>query len=609
MRFLVTMATNVTKIERQRENPHWVDWRIHHLKHIMSDTISGEDAGAGVDVMLEATALYDQENFKAARLLFEKLLRKASDPSERRDLLFNISSCLASEANFGGALEILQEFEPKDNDLLYNIALCHYKLLQYDAALKYIDLLISNCRDLHPELSIESEPTFATSVEASAAISQKLMDSHIVEGLNLKSAIEFKTKRSFQVAQQSLRSLPIKSEQLLDCVTLHNMAIYESSTNVERSIDKLLYLAHLAKNGHPDDALPCVVPAEVYQNTLTLLLVGDELEVAKEYMMANRGKLEQSVQEDLLRFFEIQAERGTDSAEISYRKLDSLLDHLLAEWQQIYNETEQTNENRIKLSQVQDLVLIVATNQGSILWDSDQYVALERLLKKVEPVCKEEVIFKEDLAHTIYMQEDRYADCLRQYQDLLHELDGQSLLCVDPLVLGNLCVAYVLTGKNASAEALIKKVEAEESSLRSPACFANPALATRQVPLRPQHLCIVNIVIGTLYCVKHNYQFGLDRIFRSLEPLEERLHTNTWFHVKRVILSLLDSHCKQLIYGSDDLMDEVVLFLIECERLGLLVETAREKSKRAKVQPVNDRSSVTYEARYLRSILLQIIHD
>jgi tetratricopeptide repeat protein 30 len=32
------------------------------------------------------------------------------------------------------------------------------------------------------------------------------------------------------------------------------------------------------------------------------------------------------------------------------------------------------------------------------------------------------------------------------------------------------------------------------------------------------HLCIVNLVIGTLYCSKGNYNFGVSRIVKSLEP-------------------------------------------------------------------------------------------
>lgn len=37
------------------------------------------------------------------------------------------------------------------------------------------------------------------------------------------------------------------------------------------------------------------------------------------------------------------------------------------------------------------------------------------------------------------------------------------------------------------------------------------------------HLCIVNLVIGTLYCSKNNYDFGVGRIVKSLEPIQKKV--------------------------------------------------------------------------------------
>ena len=47
------------------------------------------------------------------------------------------------------------------------------------------------------------------------------------------------------------------------------------------------------------------------------------------------------------------------------------------------------------------------------------------------------------------------------------------------------------------------------------------------------HLCIVNLVIGTLYCAKGNFEFGMSRIIKSLEPYNKKLETDTWFYAKR----------------------------------------------------------------------------
>ncbi len=42
------------------------------------------------------------------------------------------------------------------------------------------------------------------------------------------------------------------------------------------------------------------------------------------------------------------------------------------------------------------------------------------------------------------------------------------------------------------------------------------------------HLCIINMVIGTLYCAKGNYEFGISRIIKSLEPAKT-LSSDTWY--------------------------------------------------------------------------------
>jgi tetratricopeptide repeat protein 30 len=39
----------------------------------------------------------------------------------------------------------------------------------------------------------------------------------------------------------------------------------------------------------------------------------------------------------------------------------------------------------------------------------------------------------------------------------------------------------------------------------------------------------VNLVIGTLYCAKGNFEFGISRIIKSLEPYEKKLGTDTWY--------------------------------------------------------------------------------
>jgi len=61
------------------------------------------------------------------------------------------------------------------------------------------------------------------------------------------------------------------------------------------------------------------------------------------------------------------------------------------------------------------------------------------------------------------------------------------------------------------------------------------------------HLCIVNLVIGTLYCTKGNYDFGAQRVIKSLEPMQKKLGTDTWFYAKRCLMALVETLAKHML--------------------------------------------------------------
>lgn len=61
------------------------------------------------------------------------------------------------------------------------------------------------------------------------------------------------------------------------------------------------------------------------------------------------------------------------------------------------------------------------------------------------------------------------------------------MLEISAIVLANLCVCYILTNSNEAAEEVMKRTEREEA---------------QRPERRSFHLCIINLVIGTLYCSK-----------------------------------------------------------------------------------------------------------
>lgn len=71
------------------------------------------------------------------------------------------------------------------------------------------------------------------------------------------------------------------------------------------------------------------------------------------------------------------------------------------------------------------------------------------------------------------------------------------------------------------------------------------------------HLCIINLVIGTLYCAKGNYEFGISRVIKSLEPYNKKLEADTWYYAKRCFVSLMDMLSKHMIVVPDSTYHEV----------------------------------------------------
>ena len=63
----------------------------------------------------------------------------------------------------------------------------------------------------------------------------------------------------------------------------------------------------------------------------------------------------------------------------------------------------------------------------------------------------------------------------------------------------------------------------------SPHLLPLPPPAAQDPEKHCLHLCIINLVIGTLYCSKGNYEFGISRIIKSLEPYDKKLEADTWW--------------------------------------------------------------------------------
>eukprot|EP00922_Rhytidocystis_sp_ex-Travisia-forbesii_P018947 GHVS01028135.1.p1 GENE.GHVS01028135.1~~GHVS01028135.1.p1 ORF type:complete len:293 (-),score=30.12 GHVS01028135.1:227-1105(-) len=229
----------------------------------------------------------------------------------------------------------------------------------------------------------------------------------------------------------------------------------------------------------------------------------------------------------------------------------------------------------------------VLMGQAKIHWDTTNYAMVERIFRQSAEFCSDNESWKLNVGHVFFMQE-KYKECIRYYQPFVSKHAG-NLLGVTAIVLANLCVAYIMTSANEEAEDLMREIEKEEEAAQ----LQDPK---KQV----YHLCIVNLVIGTLYCAKGNFEFGISRVIKSLEPYNRKLGIDTWFYSKRCFLALAETLAKHMMLIKDEPFNEVLDFLDAAVQHGKHIPTA--------ITPLGERNgqgtTVSVEARLLKRLLL-----
>lgn len=227
--------------------------------------------------------------------------------------------------------------------------------------------------------------------------------------------------------------------------------------------------------------------------------------------------------------------------------------------------------------------------QAKIYWDLANYSMVEKIFRQSAEFCSEHDTWKLNVAHTFFMQDNKFRDAARYYEPIVKK-HMDDLLSVTAIVLANLCVSYIMISQNPDAEELMKCIEKEEERI----AIEDPQ---RQV----FHLCIINLVIGTLYCSKGNFEFGISRVIKSLEPYNKKLSTDTWFYAKRCFLAMLEYLAKHMIVIKDSSYNEILNFLDHAEIHGKDIKTVINP-----LEASNDKKTVAYEARVIKRQFLKL---
>ncbi|CAN2389689.1 Tetratricopeptide repeat protein [Pristimantis euphronides] len=533
---------------------------------------------------LQACIKYGEEDLSGAKSLVEQI------PSDDPDCEINLGCLLYKEGQYEEAckkfLAAMQVVGYKQ-DLSYSIALCYYSMKQYVPALKYISDIIEHGIREHPELGV-GMTTEGIDVR-SVGNTLVLHETALIEAFNLKAAIEYQLK-NYNAAQEALTDMPPRSEEELDPVTLHNQALMNMEAKATEGFEKLQFL--LQQNPFPP---------ETFGNLLLLYCKYEYFDLAADVLAENAHLTYKFLTPYLYDFLDalITCQTAPDEA---FLKLDELAGMLT---EQLRKQTKQARKARLnrddeavkkavsEYDKALEKYIPVLMAQAKIYWNMENYQMVEKIFRKSVEFCNEHDVWKLNVAHVLFMQESKYKEAIGFYEPIVKK-HYDNILNVSAIVLANLCVSYIMTSQNDLAEEFMRKIEKEEEQI-----------AYEFPDKKIYHLCIVNLVIGTLYCAKGNYEFGISRVIKSLEPYNKKLGTDTWYYAKRCFLSLLENMSKHMIMLQDSVIYESIQFLEHCEIYGKNIPAIIEQPLEEEKMHIG-KNTVTYEARQLKALLYEI---
>lgn len=546
-------------------------------------------------LMLQAAIAYEQDELAAAETLLDQAGDEGGSVADELDVQVN-AACVAykhgkfeqARAGFEAALSA----GGYAADLAYNIALSYYGQAQYRSALQYIGDIIERGVREHPELSVGSN-TDGVEVR-SVGNTAILRETALVEAFNLKAAVEYMLG-NFVEAREALSDMPPRREDELDPVTLHNLGLTAADKDPAAAFRKLNFLV-----ANPP------FPPEAFANLLLLYVQHGYVDLAADVLAENAHLTFQYLEPETYDLLDAIL-MSTTAPEEAWRKFDALsaghIENLRRHTKAIQDARLQKNREAIRAALTDydgalDAYIPVLMWHAKMFWDRKNYPGVQKLLTQNSEFCSDHPTWGLNVAHTCFMQEDKYEDAIRFYEPILK--NTESLLDVTAIVLANLCVSYIMSSANDKAEDVMRLLEQEEEAALQAAEQAGQDLT--EVPGR-FHLCIVNLVIGTLYCAKGNYEFGVSRVMKSLEPYDQKLGSDTWFYAKRCFLGLADTLAKHMMTMRDETWEEIYNFLDAADSVGRGIPSQLGATEEDIDIAVHN---VSTEARALKRIFLKL---
>ena len=486
-------------------------------------------------------------------------------------------------------------------DLAYNIAVCCYMLKNYEEMDKIIDEIISVGAKKNPNLSVGSASNLGNGQYLnvkSVGITFALKQTGLIEAFNLKIAKEYQLK-NYDAAKSSLYGMPPREESELDHVSLHNMALLQllEGSTLNEGFRKLNFLITQQS-----------FPPETFQNLLISYIKHDLYDLAADVLAENSHLHELYLDNELYDLLDAIITTKNNNQIKKFQDLGNKHIENLRNLTKKLNESKESGDTIRMKETVNEYLLClekyiqVLMYQANIYWKDDKYSEIQLLFEKSREFCDNHDIWKLNYAHVLFMQQTpiSFNQSIRLYENIVKKHAELSILNVTAMVLANLCVAYIMTSQNEEAEELMRQIEREEERQlhinNSNNNNNNINNNNNNINNNLYHLCIVNLVIGTLYCCKSNYIFGIQRIIKSLEPLDKKLSFDTWYHTKRCLLSYLQMLSKQIYLISTETENEIIQFLDKVEQVGANISASIS----------NNSKTISFEARLLKMYFYQL---
>lgn len=386
-------------------------------------------------LQLQVNIQYELEEMAHAKSLIQQMQPDATEALVAQGcILYKEEKYEEAKSKFAEALNAAGY----QCDIAYNIALCYYKLKQLAPSLKHIaDIIEKGVRE-HPELGVGSN---SEGVEVkSVGNTQTLKETALIEAFNLKAAIEF-TMKNPTVAREALLDMPPRNEDELDPVTLHNTALMNIEQDASTSFKKLNFLL----NNPP-------FPQETFPNLILLYCKYSHYDLAADILAENAHLTFKCLSQEDFEFLENFILYQTSAHEASRKfedlasnhidtlrkKTKSIQDARLARDSKAINTALQEYDTSL------DQYIPVLMMQAKLYWDKQNYAQVEKIFKQSAEFCSEHEIWKLNVAHVFFSQDNRYRDAIRYYEPFVRR-QMDDLLSITAIVLANLCVSYIMT--------------------------------------------------------------------------------------------------------------------------------------------------------------------